>query len=140
MTNRSIADIIEGQIPLMMRPEDTIQAACQLMCQHNVGAVLVTDGEAHLLGIFTGRDAVQLIARGGNPLEVKLSDMMTANPDVADPDGKAVEALHMMCDGGYSRLPVVKDGKVVGIISRRDFKGLEFDAFEERQNLWERIC
>ena len=46
----------------------------------------------------------------------------------------------MMSDGGYRHIPVVADGKVVGILSRRDFKGLELDKFEDRQNLWERIC
>jgi CBS domain. len=45
----------------------------------------------------------------------------------------------MMCDGGYRHLPVVVDGKVVGIVSRSDFKGLELDHFEDDQNLWERI-
>ncbi|APR05373.1 CBS domain-containing protein [Thauera chlorobenzoica] len=56
------------------------------------------------------------------------------------PKRTAIEALHMMCDGGYRHLPVVVESKVVGIVSRSDFKGLELDRFEDEQSLWERIC
>ena len=94
----------------------------------------------HLLGIFTGRDAVQVIAGGGNPGAIHLSAVMTPEPDAIAPERTAIDALHMMCDGGYRHLPVVVDGKVVGIVSRSDFKGLELDHFEDEQSLWERIC
>ena len=139
MTNRNISFIVKDQAPLMLRPTDTVQTACQRMCERSVGAVLVTDARAHLKGIFTGRDAVQAIARGGNPADVPLAEVMTAEPDTITPDLKAIDALHMMCDGGYRHLPVTVDGKVVGIVSRSDFKGLELDHFEDDQNLWERI-
>lgn len=140
MTNRAISFIVKDQNPLTLRPSDTVQTACQRMCERSVGAVLVTDAHAHLKGIFTGRDAVQVIASGGHPGEVRLSEVMTTKPDTIGPDRTALDALHMMCDGGYRHLPVVVDGKVVGIVSRTDFKGLELDHFEDEQSLWERIC
>ncbi|ENO88061.1 CBS domain-containing protein [Thauera linaloolentis] len=140
MTNRNISFIVKDQNPLMLRPSDTVQTACQRMCERNVGAVLVTDVHARLKGIFTGRDAVQTIARGGNPATVQLTQAMTAKPDTIAPDLKAIDALHMMCDGGYRHLPVTVDDTVVGIVSRSDFKGLELDQFEDQQSLWERIC
>ncbi|MDX9885505.1 CBS domain-containing protein [Thauera sp.] len=144
MTNRNISFIVKDQNPLMLRPTDTVQTACQRMCERRVGAVLVTDTHAHLKGIFTGRDAVQVIAGGGNPGAIHLSAVMTPDPDSIAPERTAIDALHMMCDGGYRHLPVVIDGKgggkVVGIVSRSDFKGLELDHFEDEQSLWERIC
>jgi CBS domain-containing protein len=140
MTNRNISFIVKDQDPLTLRPSDTVQTACRSMCERSVGAVLVTDARAHLKGIFTGRDAVQMIASGGDPAKVVLSDVMTTGPDTIAPDRNAIDALHMMCDGGYRHLPVVADGKVVGIVSRSDFKGLELDRFEDEQSLWERIC
>ena len=139
MTNRNISFIVKDQAPLMLRPTDTVQTACQRMCERSVGAVLVTDAHARLKGIFTGRDAVQVIANGGDPAKVQLSEVMTAKPDTIDPDHKAIDALHMMCDGGYRHLPVVVDGKVVGIVSRGDFKGIEIDRVDEETGLWERI-
>ena len=138
--NRNISTIVKDQYLVKLRPTDTVQDACLRMCEQSVGAVLVTDSQRHLKGIFTGRDAVRLISTGANPAQTLLEDAMTRNPDTVAPDQQAVEALHMMCDGGYRHLPVIEDGKVVGILSRRDFKGLELDKFEDRQSLWERIC
>lgn len=140
MTNRKISTIVEDQYLVELRATDSVQNACLRMCERSVGAILITDSNRQLQGIFTGRDAVRLISTGGNSAQTLLSDAMTQNPDTVTPDQKAIEALHMMCDGGYRHLPVVEDGKVVGIISRRDFRGLELDKFEDRQSLWERIC
>ncbi len=140
MTNRKISTIVKDQYLVKMRPTDSVQDACLRMCEQGVGAVLITDSVRQLHGIFTGRDAVRLISTGGNPAQTLLSEAMTQNPDTIAPDQQAIEALHMMSDGGYRHIPVVADGKVVGILSRRDFKGLELDKFEDRQNLWERIC
>lgn len=139
MTNRNISFIVKDQNPLMLRPTDTVQTACKRMFERSVGAVLITDAHGHLKGIFTGRDAVRVIAGGGHPGEIHLSTVMTADPDAIAPERNAIDALHMMCDGGYRHLPVVVGGKVVGIVSRSDFKGLELDKFEDQQSLWERI-
>ena len=58
MTNRPMSEIIKRQEPLALPPTATVQHACRLMRERRVGAVLVTDGEQRLVGIFTGRDAV----------------------------------------------------------------------------------
>ncbi|MCC7325727.1 MAG: CBS domain-containing protein [Burkholderiales bacterium] len=140
MANRHIAFIIKDQNPLMLRADDSVQHACQAMCERRVGAVLITDAARQLQGIFTGRDAAQVMARGGDAPAVKLADAMTVKPDTIAPDKRAIDALRAMSDGGYRHLPVVDGGKVVGIVSRGDFKGLELDRLEEETSLWERIC
>lgn len=140
MTNRDIAFIVKDQNPLTMRADDTVQRACQAMCERKVGAVLVTDARQHLQGIFTGRDAAQVMARGGDAPAVTLADAMTASPDTIAPDKRAIDALHAMADGGYRHLPVVDGAKVIGIVSRGDFKGLELDRLEEETALWETIA
>jgi CBS domain-containing protein len=140
MTNRRISFIVKHQNPLMLRPTDTVQNACQQMCERRVGATLVTDADGHLKGIFTGRDATEIIAKGGNAHEITLAEAMTADPDSIASERNAIEALRMMSDGGYRHLPVVVGGRVVGIVSRGDFKGLELDRFEDEVTLWERIC
>ena len=139
MTNRPMGEIVRHQKPVTMAPTATVREACRRMHEDRIGAILVTEEGKGLVGIFTGRDAVQVIANGGDPAKVHLSEVMTAKPDTIEPERKAIDALHMMCDGGYRHLPVVVDGKVVGIVSRSDFKGLELDHFEDDQNLWERI-
>ncbi len=139
MTNRDIGLIAKDHDPLTLRPEDSVQSACQAMCERGVGAVLVTDEHARLKGIFTGRNAAQLLARGGDA-SVPLRDAMTLDPDTIAPDQTAIDALRAMNDGGYRHLPVVDGNKLIGIVSRVDFKGLELDRLEEETSLWERIC
>ena len=140
MTNRDIAFIVKDQNPLMMRSSDTVQRACQAMCERKVGAVLVTDAEGHLEGIFTGRDAAYVMAQGGDAPAVKLADAMTPKPDTITPDKRAIDALRAMSDNGCRHLPVVDGRTVVGIVSRGDFKGMELDRLEEETSLWETIC
>lgn len=139
MTNRNLGLIVKEQHPLSMTASQTVQHACQRMTKRRVGAVLVTDAKHHLIGIFTGRDAVRVLAQGNNPAAIILAAAMTPNPHVIAPERSAIEALRVMNDGGFRHLPVVADGKILGIVSRGDFKGLELDLLEGETHLWERI-
>lgn len=141
MTNRTISFIVKDQNPLMLLASDTVKHACECMYERRVGAVLVVDKHQKLRGIFTGRDVVRVMASKPAPGGCKLADVMTAAPDTILSGSTAIEALRAMGDGGYRHLPVLDtDGKVLGIVSRSDFKGLELDKFEDELNLWEHIC
>jgi len=139
MTNRNLQLIVKDQNPLTLAPSATVQQACQRMWERRVGAVMVADG-GRLVGIFTGRDAVRTLAEGHNPLETALATVMTRNPDTIPPDATAIDALRRMSDCGYRHMPVVDRGRIVGIVSRGDFQGLELDKLEVETGLWERIC
>lgn len=139
MNNRKIAFIINEQNPLMMAANKTVQQACKSMWKRRVGAVLVTGDKRRLVGIFTGRDAVRALAAGRNSAQTTLTDAMTPDPDTITPERTAIDALRAMSDGGYRHLPVVADGKILGIVSRGDFKGLELGRLEDETQLWERI-
>ena len=139
MTNRQLSRIIKDQNPLTLTASATVQRACAEMWKRKVGAVMVTDKEHRLLGIFTGRDAVRVLAEGRNPITETLAETMTPNPDTISPESTAIEALRAMSDGGYRHVPIVKDGKIFGIVSRGDFQGLELDRLEDEINLTERI-
>lgn len=140
MTNRNISFIVKDQDPLMMEPGDTLQQACACMYGRRVGAVLVSE-HGTLVGIVTGRDIVHALADGRNGVDTPLAKVMTSAPDTITPHATAIDALRMMSDGGYRHLPVVAaDGRVIGIVSRGDFKGLELDRLEDETSLWERIA
>ena len=62
--NREMAEIIRNQKPVTLPPSATVQEACKHMHQHRIGAVLVTSNKGELVGIFTGRDAVRVLAEG----------------------------------------------------------------------------
>ncbi len=137
---RQMSEIVRNQNPVVLRPHATVKEAAQRMRERRVGAVLVTDAEQRLLGIFTGRDAVwRVLAEGKDPAETKLADVMTPNPHTLPPGRSAIEALRAMQDGGYRHLPVVNGDKVVGVVSKGDFRGAEQDRLDEETGIWERI-
>jgi CBS domain-containing protein len=140
MINRQMAEIIRNQQPLTLLLTTTIKAACECMRDHRLGAVLVTDERERLVGIFTGRDAVcRVLAKGRNAGKTTLADVMTRDPDTVSPRRTAIEALRLMRDGGYRHLPVVEGERIVGVVSRGDFRGLERDRLDEETGIWERI-
>jgi CBS domain-containing protein len=140
MISRHASDIVSHQNPLMLPPTTTVQQACREMGDRKVGAVLVTEGDRRLVGIFTGRDAVsRVLAEGRNAPKTTLAEVMTRKPDTIPPRKTAIEALRLMQDAGYRHLPVVAGGKVLGVISRGDFRGLEQARLDDETGLWERI-
>jgi len=138
MLNRRLGYIIRDQDPLVMRADETVHNAAKAMRERHAGSVLVVDEHQHLIGIFTGRDALRVLAAGEGP-KVALSKAMTPNPLTVDPDQRAIDALRIMSDGGFRHVPVVEHGRIWGVVSRADFKGMEIDRLDEEEGLAERI-
>ena len=137
---RRLSDIIFNQHPLKLPRSATVKEACQKMCEHHVGSVLVTDNRGHLVGIFTGRDAVyRVLAAAKSGADTQLGEVMTEEPNTMAPDKTAIDALRAMWEGGFRHIPVVKDGKILGVVSRGDFKGAEHDRLDEERDLWEHM-
>jgi|SoimicMinimDraft_9_1059737.scaffolds.fasta_scaffold25528_1 CBS domain-containing protein len=131
MERRIVPDVI-GQQQLVMLPSSaTVREAAICMSERQVGAVLVTRDGA-LEGIFTERDLLhRVVAPGRDPNGTRLVEVMTKNPDTIEADGYAIEALSRMSERGYRHLPVLDQGRLVGIVSRRDFLGEEIILVEE---------
>jgi CBS domain-containing protein len=137
---RRMGDIIRNQKPLTLVPSTTVHEAARHMREREVGAVLVVGDDSRLTGIFTGRDAIsRVLAEGKNPRRTTLAEVMTINPDTMPSTHRAIEALRLMQDAHYRHLPIVDDGRVVGIVSRGDFRGSELDRLDEETGLWERL-
>lgn len=136
---RIVPDVIDNQDLLEMPRTATVRAAAQAMRDRRVGAVLVGENRA-LEGIFTERDMVnRVIAEGRDPDRTTLADVMTASPDTIAPHATAIDALRRMQDGGFRHLPVVDRGRLVGIVSRRDFFGMEKARLDDESGLWETV-
>lgn len=124
----------------MLPPSATVLDAARRMRERNVGAVLVIEEGRRLAGIFTGRDAVsRVLAEGKSATDTALAEVMTRSPECLTPQHSTIDALRLMQDARCRHLPIVKDGIVVGIVSRGDFRGLEQDRLDEETGLWERI-
>jgi CBS domain-containing protein len=137
---RRMSDIVRNQNPVTLPPTATVKHACECMRRRKVGAVLVTDVDNRLIGIFTGRDAVgRIIAEGRNAEQTLLADVMTRSPICVLPAKSAVDALRLMHDAGCRHIPVIENDEVVGVVSKADFRGIEVDRLDEETGLWERI-
>jgi CBS domain-containing protein len=105
-----------------VRPEDTVGEAVAVMASNRVGSVLVMDGD-RLLGIFTERDTVRALSQSYDAPRHEIGHWMTNDPTTVAPDVDTEDALKTMLDNNFRHLPVVEDGKVVGMVSIRDLAG-----------------
>lgn len=140
MSERHMLDIVRDQKPLTLPPTATVKEACKRMSERRVGAVLVTEDSDRLVGIFTGRDAVcRVLAAGKSAARTHLSEVMTTEPVCMPPGRTAIEALRMMQDCGFRHIPVTEAGRVVGIVSRGDFRGMEQMRLDDETRMFERL-
>jgi CBS domain-containing protein len=104
-----------------LRPEDPVIAAIQTMADKSIGALLVMDGE-RLVGILSERDyARKVILMGRSSKDTPVSAIMTPMPLVTvSPHTRTKECMRLMTDRRIRHLPVVDDGKVVGMLSIGD--------------------
>lgn len=123
-----------------MSSATSVQTACQKMSERKAGSVLVIDENGALVGIFTGRDAVcAVLSKNRGAATTTLNEVMTPNPVTMSPELTAIDALRLMWDGGFRHVPLVKGGKVLGVVSRGDFKGDEHSRHEDERDLWEHM-
>jgi CBS domain-containing protein len=131
MPNQTLRKRVEHQKILTAAPPKTsIREAARLMKQTRVGALLVVEN-GHLVGIFTERDAlVRVLAAGLDPETTPLAAVMTLDPVTVHPDQPFVHALHLMYENGFRHVPVVENGRPLGMVSARDALDLEAAEFE----------
>ena len=139
--DRPIRSIIEDQTPVTAAADMTVAAASRLMKEKRVSAILVLDG-GRLAGIFTERDALfRVIAEGRAPESTTLADVMTRNPRTIAPDRPFGHALHIMHEGEFRHVPVVENGRPLGMVSARDALSPELKNFvselDERAHIGE---
>ena len=121
MTIRSLRAVVAKKKPPVMIPaETTVIEAARRMKEGNTGAAMVLEG-SRLAGIFTERDALfRVLALARDPQRTPVAEVMTRNPQTIHPDKPFDEALRMMHEGRFRNVPVVEDGRPLGMVSARD--------------------
>lgn len=95
--------------------------AARMMADHEVGSIPVLSDDGGLAGIVTDRDIViRVVASGDDPTQVSLGDIATQITVEVTPDTEISDASQMMADHKIRRLPVTKNGNLVGIVSLGD--------------------
>ena len=123
---RRVRDIMSAA-PACMAPGDSVSAAARTMKRHGIGTVLVlTDGT--LSGLVTGRDiTVRVLAENRDPRTTRIGDICSSELVVLDPDDDLAQAARLVRDRAVRRIPVLRDGIPVGVVSTGDL-ALEKDA------------
>jgi CBS domain-containing protein len=133
-----IADILrsKGSEVATIEPGASVADLLTLLTERNVGALPVLDGD-RLAGIVSERDVVRrLHASGASLLEGRVEDIMTATVTTCAPGDAVVDLARVMTSGRFRHLPVVDDGRLVGIVSIGDLVKARIDLLEaEREQL-----
>jgi CBS domain-containing protein len=129
MLGLPVRDVLETRKLIAAGPEATVRDAARSMGEANVGAILVVEA-GRLVGIFTERDAlVRVIACGRDPALVRLREVMTADPTTVDPNESFGYALLLMYEHGFRHLPVVDEGRPIGVLSARHALDPDLEEF-----------
>ena len=129
MFDKPVRSVMQRRKVLKATPETLVSKAAGLMAAKNVGAIMVIEND-HLVGIFTERDVVfRVVARGLDAQATRLADVMTRAPHTVDPDKPFGYALLVMQENGFRHLPVMQDGKLIGIVSARSAMDPELEEF-----------
>lgn len=136
-------EVISDRAPVALRPHDTVKAALDIMCEANIGSIVITREDNSVAGIVTERDMMRRVLwPGKDPGETALSDVMSTNVRVAYANDDLLDWLQVMSNERFRRLPVVDDnGKLINILSQGDFVAYTFhDLYEKvRQDLKGRL-
>lgn len=142
----TVADIMERDVPAVS-PDDSVETVISVLREHELPGVVVVDGDGRCVGIITEADLVlrdseadlhlphfielfggQLFieplrkfeARVRKALASTATDMMTADPVTVAPDASVDEAARLIAEHKFNRLPVVENGRLVGVVTRLD--------------------
>lgn len=102
-------------------PEESAALAARLLTRHNLGMLPVCGQDGRLVGVVTDRDIVtRCLAAGQDPSRVPVEDIMTRELETLSPQEEVEAASARMAGCQVRRLPVVEEGKVVGVLSLAD--------------------
>ena len=117
-----------------VRPEDVVNLAASLMSWKHIQHVPVEDDAGNIVGILSHRDLLELLAtdKAEKAGEIVVREIMKTDLFTITPETPTLEALNLMRDKNIGSLPVVKDGKLVGLVTAHDFLTVSAKLLEER--------
>ena len=134
-----ISDVIrrKGDLVVTVRSDATVQRLLEILDQHHIGALVVSDDGATVSGIVSERDVVRhLRTVGAGVLEQSVATIMTSVVETCTPDDGIEDLARTMTDRHIRHIPVVVDGQLMGIVSIGDIVKWRIDELQtERDQL-----
>jgi CBS domain-containing protein len=113
-----LSELMTGAV-VSVAPEDTLGEAAERMSEDGVGSAVVLDS-GRLIGILTERDLLRAVAGRVHTSEARVREWMTVDPMTATEATSADEAMRTMLEQGFRHLPVIEEGRTIGIVSLRE--------------------
>lgn len=119
--------------PTFVSPENTVENACKIMSNKNVGSVIVGT-EDKPQGVFTERDVIfKVVANGIDPKTAKVREYMTTPLITLNADSTINDAQKIFNEKKIRRLPVIEDGIIVGVVSARSvLNNINFESIKKK--------
>ena len=123
MTNKAerVRDFMKTN-PLSISPETEIMRAVHLLVAEDISGLPVTDAQGRLVGILTERDCIAVALQAGyfDELGGRVEQYMTTPVETVEPDSSLMDLAELFARAPFRRCPVVEEGRLVGLICRRD--------------------
>jgi len=123
MSNKKVGKIMQKKV-ISVNGNKTLAGCAQLMKQKKVGSLIITDSKKKIVGIITEQDlARKAVAKNLSPKKHKAKEIMSTKIHTIDPNYSLMEAVALMKNKDIEHLPIVKNGKLVGLISANNVIG-----------------
>jgi CBS domain-containing protein len=132
-----ISDLLrrKGNLVVTVRPEQPVTELLDLLAEHKVGALVVSADGVEVAGIVSERDVVRRLQEfGPELLQAPVRDIMTAQVHVCPPETELDELMRVMTTGRFRHVPVLQDGRLVGIISIGDVVKHRIDELQSERD------
>lgn len=111
----------KGHDIITAREGESISDICRTLADHRIGAIIVSGPDGSIAGILSERDIVKACAQhGAAALQSKVADLMTRAVVTVTPDDAIATVMERMTAGRFRHMPVLRDGRLVGVISIGD--------------------
>jgi CBS domain-containing protein len=131
MTVRKIIGNKQVQGIMTIMPKDTVATASELLAKHRIGALIVSSDGKIVDGILSERDIVRALGtNGASCLTRPISDIMTAEVIGCHPDDTANSVMEKMTSGRFRHMPVIEEGRMIGVISIGDVVKARIDEIQ----------
>ena len=119
----------KGTRVILIGREKSIKDAVSLLCEHNIGALVVSDDAGRLLGILSERDIVRAVATVDDFLSQPVSQVMTTNVITCLPQDDVEAVANTMTEKRFRHLPVMDKDNLIGIVSIGDVVKVQRDQY-----------
>ena len=125
----------KGSAVVTIAPAASLADAAKLLSSHRIGAVIVTDPEARVIGVLSERDIVRALAdRGAAALDLRVEQAMTRRVVTTVESDTVGEIMERMTAGKFRHIPVVEDDRLVGVVSIGDVVKYRLEEVERETN------